>query len=116
MTSAEMEKLMLDKLVYGLIEKTVERLEALKPWENENYIQPATMKRQEAARYIGISPMTLDKLDIPKVHPNGVGYGRIVLYRKETIDEWLREKEIEDNKTTEEFLKGEFDEDDLKVS
>ena len=114
--TSEMEKAILDKLVLGLIEKAVERLEAIKPWERENYIKPATMKKKEAAKYLGISCASLDKLNIPVIHPNGVGQGRIVLYRRETIDEWLRKKELEDNKTFDDYLNEEMTDDDLKVS
>lgn len=112
----EMEKAILDKLVLGLIEKAVERLEAIKPWERENYIKPATMKKKEAAHYLGISTPLLDRLCITKIHPNGVGPGRLVLYRRETIDEWLRKKELEDNKTFEDYLDDEVSEEDLKVN
>jgi len=114
--TSEMEKAILDKLVFGLIEKAVERLEAIRPWEEENYIKPATMRRTDAAHYMGISPTLLDKLNIPKIHPNGVGRGKTVLYRRETIDDWLRKRELEENKTIDEFIGDEFSDDEMKVS
>lgn len=42
--------------------------------------------KQDASRYLGICINTLDKSGIPRIK-----IGKRVLYRKETIDQWLAE-------------------------
>ena len=44
--------------------------------------------KQDASRYLGICISTLDKSGIPRIK-----IGKRVLYRKETIDQWLAGKE-----------------------
>lgn len=111
----EMEKAIMDKLIFGLVEKTIERIESIDPWENKNFIKRATLTKEFAAKYIGISTSTLDKLNIPRIYPNGEGQGRMVLYQKETIDKWLKEKEKESIKTIADFVNEGIGEQELKV-
>jgi|LGOV01.1.fsa_nt_gb hypothetical protein len=111
----EMEKAIMDKLILGLVEKAIERIESIKPWEKENFIKRTTLGKESAAKYIGVSPSTLNKLNIPRIYPNGEGQGRIVLYRTTTIDKWLKEKERESIKTLDDFVNEEIGESELKV-
>lgn len=111
-----LEQLMLNKLIDGLVKKAVKRLKEMEPWERENNIPRQTLKSNEAAKYLGISPSLLNKLDIPCLRPTGEGKGRKKLYRIKRLDEWMEKQEIESMKTTEDYLDDMMTEDDLKVS
>jgi len=51
-------------------------------------LKKAVFNRREAAVYLGVSPITLDRLPVPKIKIR-----KRVLYRRESIDAWLVENE-----------------------
>ncbi len=56
-------------------------------------MKPATLKARLAAEYLGISYWKLldmvKKNEIPHIRA-----GKLVLFRKETLDQWLRKQEM----------------------
>ena len=53
-----------------------------------NVIEKQVLSRKEAAAYLGIHLNTLDRSDVPRIH-----IGRRTLFRKNTLDNMLTEKE-----------------------
>ena len=115
MTSEEMEQLMMNKLINGLVKKAVKRIKDMKPWERENNVPRQTLKSSEAAKYLGISESLLNKLDIPCLRPTGEGKGRKKLYRIKRLEEWMEKQEAESMKTAEDYLDDQMTEDEMKV-
>ena len=55
---------------------------------------PDVMSRLQVAKFLGVSDVHLDTLDIPRIKA-----GRRVLYRRATVDEYLRSREAVKEKT-----------------
>jgi hypothetical protein len=57
----------------------------------------------QAARYLGLSRSTLEKFRVYGGGPRYHKYLKVVRYRPEDLDEWLRQRLVE---STSEFRKG----------
>jgi hypothetical protein len=60
----------------------------LKDKNSVSHVVKLAMIRIEAAEFLGISKGLLDKLDIPRFKA-----GRRVLYRKNSVEQWVMSKE-----------------------
>lgn len=57
-----------------------------------------TMRESEAAKYLGISPRTLQKYRYNREPPTYIKMGRAIRYLKSDLDSFLKEKRILTNK------------------
>lgn len=54
----------------------------------------APLTREEAARFLNVSPRTLDRLHVHRKGPPRTTVGRRVLYRPEALEAWLVDREV----------------------
>ena len=50
-------------------------------------------RHKEAAQYLGVAPMTLAKWRMSGDSPVYTKVGRIVIYRKQDLDAWLKQNQ-----------------------
>ena len=58
---------------------------------NDDYLRPSQL-----ADELGISPRTLARWVLERKAPNVVRVGRLVFFRREAVDAWLRKNESTD--------------------
>lgn len=104
--SEKIEEKFVEELLDKVVKRAVEVIENRKPW-NQGDIGPATLRREEAAQYLGISITFLNKLinerEIPCIRPHGPGRGRMILFRRVALDGWMKAKEEESLKSEEDL-------------
>ena len=51
------------------------------------------LRREELARQLGLSPRTIDRWESLRIGPPRVSIGRTILYKAESVLEWLNSQE-----------------------
>jgi predicted DNA-binding transcriptional regulator AlpA len=61
--------------------------------QTESFLLDGFGEPPECARWLGISPRTLARLEVQRVGPPRIKVGKKVLYRREAVLQWLASKE-----------------------
>lgn len=51
------------------------------------------LSRDEAAEYLGVSPRTLDRWHESRIGPPRIKIGRIIMYRRAALEQWILQHE-----------------------